>query len=88
MDALASGPRASEQFAAVAAAFVAGLAAAARAQDVAAAFLERLAARLEEASGRVGGVVKSASGAAALLLRLKRAHQPGWAGGKGVEFQD
>ena len=54
VDALASGPRASEQFAAVAAAFVAGLAAAARAQDVAAAFLERLAARLEEASGRVG----------------------------------
>ncbi|GBF89357.1 hypothetical protein Rsub_02235 [Raphidocelis subcapitata] len=43
------GPRASEQFAAVAAAFIAGLAATARAQDVAALFLERLAAALERA---------------------------------------
>ncbi|KAF8061907.1 MRF1 [Scenedesmus sp. PABB004] len=46
--AVAEGPRATEQFAAVAAVAVGGLAAGARAQDVSARFLEMLAARLEQ----------------------------------------
>jgi len=46
--AVAEGPRATEQFAAVAAVFVTALAATARAQDVSARFLEMLAARLEQ----------------------------------------
>jgi hypothetical protein len=46
--AVAEGPRATEQFAAVAAVFVGGLAAGARAQDVSARFLEMLAVRLQQ----------------------------------------
>ncbi|EFJ47843.1 hypothetical protein VOLCADRAFT_91452 [Volvox carteri f. nagariensis] len=46
-----SGPRASEQFAAVAAAFVAAIAAQTEAQDLAAGFLAALAERLEGARG-------------------------------------
>jgi nucleolar MIF4G domain-containing protein 1 len=46
--AVAEGPRATEQFAAVAAVFVGGLAAGARAQDVSARFLEMLVARLQQ----------------------------------------
>jgi len=46
--AAAEGPRATEQFAAVAAVCVSALAAAARAQDISARFLELLVARLEQ----------------------------------------
>ena len=49
--AVAEGPRATEQFAAVAAVFVSALAAAARAQDISARFLEMLVARLEQVCG-------------------------------------
>ncbi len=49
LQAAEAGPRASEQFAAVAAAFVAAVAAQAEAQDLAAAFLAGLAERLEAA---------------------------------------
>lgn len=51
--AVAEGPRATEQFAAVVAVFVAGLAASARAQDISARFLEHLARRLEQVGGQV-----------------------------------
>jgi nucleolar MIF4G domain-containing protein 1 len=50
LSAAAGGPRASAAFACVAACFVAGLAAQARAQDVGAAFLEALAQRLDAAA--------------------------------------
>jgi nucleolar MIF4G domain-containing protein 1 len=46
--AVAEGPRATEQFAAVAAVFVGGMAAGARAQDISARFLEMLVARLQQ----------------------------------------
>lgn len=46
--AVAEGPRATEQFAAVAAVFVGGLAAGARAQDISARFLEMLVARMQQ----------------------------------------
>lgn len=46
--AVSEGPRASEQFAAVAATFVSGLTAVARAQDIAARFLEQLVTKLEQ----------------------------------------
>ena len=46
--AVAEGPRATEQFACVAAVFVAGLTATARAQDISARFLEMLVARLQQ----------------------------------------
>ncbi len=45
--AVSEGPRASEQFAAITATFVAGLSSEARAQDIAARFLEQLATKLE-----------------------------------------
>jgi hypothetical protein len=45
---VAEGPRATEQFAAVVAVFVAGLTATARAQDVSARFLEQLVKRLQQ----------------------------------------
>jgi hypothetical protein len=45
---VAEGPRATEQFAAVVAVFVAGLTASARAQDISARFLEQLVGRLEK----------------------------------------
>lgn len=45
---MAEGPRATEQFAAVVAVFVAGLTATARAQDISARFLEQLVMRLEQ----------------------------------------
>lgn len=48
LSAVAEGPRATEQFAAVVAVFVAALAASARAQDISARFLEQLVARLEQ----------------------------------------
>ena len=51
--AVAGGPRATDRFAAVTAAFVSGLAGTARAVEVTAFFLESVAARLEEAV-RVG----------------------------------
>jgi hypothetical protein len=47
LGAVAEGPRATEQFAAVVAVFVAALTASARAQDISARFLEQLAKRLE-----------------------------------------
>lgn len=46
--AVAEGPRATEQFAAIVAVFVAGIAATARAQDISARFLEQLVKRLEQ----------------------------------------
>jgi hypothetical protein len=48
LGAVAEGPRATEQFAAVVAVFVAGLTATARAQDVSARFLEQLVKRLQQ----------------------------------------
>lgn len=48
LGAVAEGPRATEQFAAVVAVFVAALTASARAQDISARFLEQLVARLEQ----------------------------------------
>lgn len=51
--AVAEGPRATEQFAAVVAVFVGGMAATARAQDISASFLEMLVARLEQVG--IGG---------------------------------
>jgi hypothetical protein len=48
LGAVAEGPRATEQFAAVVAVFVAALTASARAQDISARFLEQLAKRLEQ----------------------------------------
>ena len=56
--AVAGGPRATDRFAAVTAAFVSGLAGTARAVEVTAFFLESVAARLEEAV-RVGLTWKS-----------------------------
>jgi nucleolar MIF4G domain-containing protein 1 len=49
LDACAEGPRASEQFTAVAAAFTTAVASLADAQDLAAGFLSQLAAKLEKA---------------------------------------
>lgn len=46
--AVAEGPRATEQFAAVVAVFVAALTASARAQDISARFLEQLVGRLQQ----------------------------------------
>jgi hypothetical protein len=58
--AVAEGPRATEQFAAVAAVFVGGLTAGARAQDISARFLEMLVARLQQVGGqRYNKVTKS-----------------------------
>lgn len=53
LSACSEGPRASEQFTAVAAAFVSAVCALARAQDMAAAFLAALAERLEAARAQV-----------------------------------
>jgi hypothetical protein len=64
--AVAEGPRATEQFAAVVAVFVAGLAATARAQDISARFLELLAARLEQVRAGAAVVTQSFVGAAGL----------------------
>ena len=63
MQACAEGPRATEQFAAVAAAFVSGLCGSAKAQDLAANFVAALAARLERAMN-----VKDRCGTDRLLL--------------------
>jgi nucleolar MIF4G domain-containing protein 1 len=54
--AVAEGPRATEQFAAVAAVFVGGMAACARAQDISARFLEMLVARLQQVCSVVVGL--------------------------------
>jgi hypothetical protein len=47
LQAVADGPRATDRFAAVTAAFVAGLAGSARAPEIAAQFLDALASRME-----------------------------------------
>lgn len=52
--AVADGPRATDQFAAVAASFVAGLACTAKAVEFGASFLSQLAARLAVATGEEG----------------------------------
>ena len=52
LQAASEGPRATEQFAAIAAAFVSSLAATCRSQEMAASFLAELADRQHEAYGR------------------------------------
>ena len=71
VDAVARGPRATPAFAGVAAAFVAGVAGAARAPEIAAEFCAAVAGELEAAAGRADGV--AAANLAAVTVALHAA---------------